>query len=351
MRPSGTPSRTREPSPRVARLSWPLRDVLCVLSCVGLVAAPSGASASGVGEPQARVADEEAGEAEARELSRRGEFVAASRAWAAIAASTEDPQARAVAAFRGYQASVSAYEVEGDRESLCVARGLVSGLAADAAVDLAIREDAERRLAEIEVLLRSDPQLAGMCEGNSETDEEPGAASAKAEAAPPVGPALLPVRSPSAEIPGRGPRAASAGGALDDIRDSSSSSERARRLRVAGAFTATAGAALLGAMTYGLVVDARAAADLREYLTKAEEGPLTAGDWWRIEGLREEGRFATQLATATGIAGGFTLVSGVALLLAGRRLARREQGGLASTPRLGLGVGKGHASFTLRGRF
>jgi len=344
MRPSCTPS-TTPASPRAARSPRLRGFVRWALAAGVLVTAPTSASARGLDERTVDGGAAEA-EAEARELSRRGEFVAASRAWSALATSSEDPQTRAVAAFRGYQASVSAYEVEGDSASLCVARGLVSGLAADAAVDLPIREDASRRLAEIEALL-SDPELAGICDAEADTDAE----TRPTGATLPAGPALLPSRSPSAEPPGRGTRAASAGGEVDDVRDSSSSSEKVRRLRVAGVFSVTAGAALFGAMTYGLVVDARAAADLREYLTQAEQGLLSAADWWRIEGLREEGRSASQLATATGIAGGVALVSGVALIVAGRRLDRRESGVLTSTPRLGLGVGKGHASLTLRGRF
>jgi len=347
MRPPSTSSTSPVGSPRTARSSRALAFVLSVLSAGVLAFAPVGASAGGVDE---RRGDDAAAEAEARELSRLGEFVAASRAWAAIAASSEDPQTRAVAAFRGYQASVSAYEAEGDVASLCVARGLVSGLAADAEVDLPIREDAERRLAEIEGLL-SDGELAGTCE--VEPLPQPPADPSPLEADPPVGPALLPVRTPSAEPPGRGAGASSATGDFDDVRDPSASSEQVRRFRVAGVFTVTAGAALLGAMTYGLVVDARAAADLREYQSKAEQGALSAADWWRIEGLRSEGRSATQLATATGIVGGVALVSGVALLLAGRRLDRRGRGVFASspTPRVGFGVGKGNASLMLRGRF
>jgi len=338
MRPSSTSSIKLAVCPRRARSSRLVGLVLCVLAAGVLVSAPTRVSASSVDE---RTGDDEAAEAEARELSRRGEFVAASRAWAGIAASTVDPQDRAVAAFRGYQASVSAYEVEGDVASLCVARGLVSRLAADAAVDLPIREDAERRLAEIETML-SDPELAGMCE------PEPGPDLPEADS--PDGPALLPVRASRSGSRGGGARAQSASGELDDD-DPSSTSEQVRRFRLGGVFALSSGAALLGAMTYGLVVDARAATDLREYLSKAENGSLTAADWWRVEGLREEGQSATQLAMLTGIAGGLAVVSGVAVLLAGRRLDRRDRQAMAFIPGVGFGVGKGHAALTLRGRF
>ena len=270
----------------------------------------------------------------AGEPSEREALSAAAQTWDELAAASPDPDARSVTAYRGYLSHLRAYEADGDVVQLCSARSLIAGLAGDDEAELLAREDASRRLAEVDATLMKDRGDASACEPGGEAADE--AAGTGVEVGVP-GADLLPARTsklrplPQPSLEG----------------DAGTHGALTRRLRIAGAVGVGVGAALLGAMTYGLVVDARGGSELTELQPKADAGTLTAADWRRIDEINEEGRAGAQLAKVTAVAGGIAVVTGAALLIAGQRLERRRRSAVALTPGLGLG----HASLTLRGRF
>jgi len=120
-----------------------------------------------------------------------------------------------------------------------------------------------------------------------------------------------------------------------------------RRLRIVGGLSLGLGASLLGVATYGLVVDARAATQIREYGRQKEAGELTASEWAQSQKIGETGLRGGRLAMFAGIGGGVSLVTGAALLLFARKHARDDKPTLSLLPT----ANAGQALLTLRGRF
>ena len=321
------PSQTSAPWVRFSGVV--VAGLLLALLSSSPAAAAAPASVSGERRGSAEVVDH------AGEPSEREALSAAAQTWDELAAASPDPDARSVTAYRGYLSHLRAYEADGDVVQLCSARSLIAGLAGDDEAELLAREDASLRLAEVDATLMKDRGDASACEPGTEGADETAGARVQAEA---PGADLLPART-STLPPLPQPIEGDAGtrGALT------------RGLRIGGAVGVGVGAALLGAMTYGLVVDARGGSELTELQPKADAGTLTAADWRRIDEINEEGRAGAQLAKVIAVAGGLAVVTGAALLIAGHRLERRRRSAVAITPRLGLGLGQ--ASLTLRGRF
>lgn len=281
------------------------------------------------------------------------EYIAEGEAATAAAApgSLEDPQARVLAAFRGYLSWLSAYEIDADPNRLCSARDLLQSVLDDESIDARVRTDTEARLAEIDALL-SERHPSTACAPDADVEDAPSDSSLTTD---------LFVPRPAQE----------AGRHVDDPRDSARvtpatitrslapTEERLRddprppvtapvqRLRIVGGLGLGLGASLVGVATYGLVVDARAAAKIGEYRRQKEAGELTASEWAQSQKIGETGRAGARLATIAGIGGGVSLVTGAALLLFAHKHARDDKLTLSLHPT----AGAGQAHLTLRGRF
>ena len=269
---------------------------------------------------------------------------------AAAPGSLEDPQVRVLAAFRGYLSWLSAYEIDGDPNSLCSARDLLQSVLDDESIDARVRTDTEARLAEIDALL-SERHPSTVCAPDADVEDAPSDSSLTELFVPHL--------------------AQEAGRHVDDPRDSARVTPATitrslapteellrddprppvtapvQRLRIVGGLGLGLGASLVGVAIYGLVVDARAAAKIGEYGRQKEAGELTASEWAQSQKIGETGRAGARLATIAGIGGGVSLVTGAALLLFARKHARDDKPALSLHPT----AGAGQAHLTLRGRF
>jgi len=286
---------------------------------------------------------------DARQLA---EHVAAGEAASAAAGEIDDPQVRVLKFFRGYLSWLSAYELDGDPSHLCSAHDLIQRVLDEDEIDVRVRADAQVRLTELETLL-SERHASTTCgPGAGEEAGVDQAPSASSTGTPPS-PAELASRhdDDARDTAGNPPvavtRSPAPTGALlhDDAR--SPAPAPVQRLRIAAGLSLGVGASLLGVMTYGLVVDARAAALIREYGQQKDAGELTATEWAQSQRVGEDGRAGARLATMAGIGGGVGLISGAALLLLARKHARDDKRTLSLLPT----VGGGQAHLTLRGRF
>jgi len=286
---------------------------------------------------------------DARQLA---EHVAAGEAATASAAAGEiyDPQVRVLKFFRGYLSWLSAYELDGDPSHLCSAHDLLQRVLDEDKIDVRVRADAQVRLTELDTLL-SERHASTICGPIAEAgvDQAP---SASSTGVPPSPAELASRHDDDARDTAGSPlvavtRSPAPTGALhhDDAR--SSAPAPVQRLRIAAGLSLGVGASLLGVMTYGLVVDARAAALIREYGQQKDAGELTATEWAQSQRIGEDGRAGARLATMAGIGGGVGLISGAALLLLARKHARDDKRTLSLLPT----VGGGQAHLTLRGRF
>ena len=301
-----------------------------------------------------------------------GEHIAEGEAATAAVASgsLEEPQARVLTAFRGYLSWLSAYEIDGDPSRLCSARDLLVSVFDDNEdIDARVRTDAETRLAELDALL-SERHASTTCALDADAKDVP------SDRSPTVGPrptqetshhaddAPTVTRTPTEDLladDSRGSaRVASAAAATvtrahaptedlladDDPRPPVTAP--VQRLRIAGGLSLGLGTSLLGVVTYGLLVDARAAAQIREIRLK-EAGELTTSEWARSQKIGETGQAGARLATIAGIGSGVSLVTGAALLLFARRHkhARDDKPTLSFHPT----ASAGQAHLTLRGRF
>lgn len=317
MRPSPLP-----PSGRLSRRVLGMMSALLLFAATPAAARSSAPSASGVAEDDVDVDVDDDQEETIADL------VKAAEETALRASSSDDPQDRALAAFHGYQLWLRAYAVDGSPSHLCAARGLLTDLLADDAVDIAIRDDAEARVTELDQMLSELGELS--CDLEEAQAQEPAAQPSEA--------GIL--------LPARAPRTNAATDSPPQSVDGPSPSPRARRLRIVGGVSLGLGASLLAAMTYGIVVDARTAAQLQEYALKKDAGDFSEADWSKSQQLGETGRAGARLAAFAGIGGSVAIVSGAVLLLAGRQENRRRHA-LALSPALGAG----HAQIILRGRF
>jgi len=266
---------------------------------------------------------------------------------AAAPGSLDEPQARVLTAFRGHQSSLRAYKLDGDPSRLCSARDLLQSVLDEEDIDARVRTDTEELLAEIDALL-SERHASTVCAPTVALLSE-GASSASA---------LVVVPRPTQEVSHH---------VDDDPRDSARAVTQSppstegllrddprppvpapvRRLRIVGGLSLGLGASLLGVATYGLVVDARAATQIREYGRLKEAGELTASEWAQSQKIGETGLTGSRLAMFAGIGGGVSLVTGAALLLFARKHARDDKPTLSLLPT----AKAGQALLTLRGRF
>jgi len=248
-------------------------------------------------------------------------FVAAGEAAAERAPRIADPQERALELFRGYQSWMDAYDADGEQSRLRAARLLLLSIVDDDELGAAVRSDAAELLAGLEAQLETPPrdsQSRVPLIGEAGASPEP-----QDEAVRATGAVLTPAASvDSPRVEGRG-------------------------LLIAGGVTLGVGASLLGAMTYGLVEDFRAAAEIRDFTQQKEARTLTNAEWARSQTIVDRGRSGAQLATLAGISGGLSVVTGAVLLFVGRRRKRSQNTPLAITP----SAGAGQAHIMLRGRF
>ena len=246
---------------------------------------PASARAPSSGEPAA----------EATRRSEAGDLAGAAALHAEAARGPGELLERLVAAWKAINLWEEAFEGDGSPTHVCAARSLaLTMLGEPMAADF--RRDLEGRLGRLEV------RLAGV--GGAQACE------------PAVEPAVVLTNdrtSPADRASPRDPvssRPAEKAGAVT----------RGRGFRIGGGVSLGAGIGLLGAMTYGLVVDAQAAVDVRYYSVKNESVGLTTEEAAEARAAFARGREASYLARGTGIAGGAVVVTGAALLFYGRRL-------------------------------
>lgn len=102
-----------------------------------------------------------------------------------------------------------------------------------------------------------------------------------------------------------------------------------RQLRIAGGVTLGLSAALLGAMTYGIVIEAQRKAQANEIDADAAARPLTQDEYSRLLDLRGDALSARYLAIGTGVAAGVSAALGTTLLVLARRSKRAQRLSLA----------------------
>jgi hypothetical protein len=102
-----------------------------------------------------------------------------------------------------------------------------------------------------------------------------------------------------------------------------------RQLRIAGGVTLGLSAVLLGAMTYGIVIESQRKAQANEIDADAAARPLTQDEYSRLLDLRGDALSARYLAIGTGVAAGVTVALGTTLLVLARRSKRAQRLSLA----------------------
>ncbi len=102
-----------------------------------------------------------------------------------------------------------------------------------------------------------------------------------------------------------------------------------RQLRIAGGVTFGLAAALLGGMTYGIVVEAQRKAQANTIDAEAAARPLTADEYTKLLDLRGEAMNARYVAIGTGVAAGVATGLGTMLFVLARRSARTQRLSLA----------------------
>lgn len=101
------------------------------------------------------------------------------------------------------------------------------------------------------------------------------------------------------------------------------------QLRIAGGVTLGLGAVLLGAMTYGIVVEARRKAQADRIDADAAARPLLQDEHRQLLELRSDAMAARYLAIGTGVAAGVATALGTTLLVLARRSTRARRLSLA----------------------
>ena len=234
---------------------------------------------------------------EATRRSEAGDLAGAAALHAEAARGPGELLERLVAAWKAINLWEEAFEGDGSATHLCAARSLaLTMLGEPMAADF--RRDFEGRLGRLEV------RLAGV--GGAQACE------------PAVEPAVVLTndRTPTDRA---SPREQALAGPAETA---GAPATRGRGFRIGGGVSLGAGIGLLGAMTYGIVVDAQAAVDVRYYSVKNESVGLTTEEAAEARAAFARGREASYLALGTGIAGGALVVTGAALLFYGRRLRR-----------------------------
>jgi len=322
--------------PRLSRSQEKHRRALCIAALSSALAltlpAVAGADPASVDPTNADPVVES--EAAAREFVRRGEFAAAAKAWAQVARESEDPSTRAVAAFRGSQSWLSAYEVDADPAFLCAARALFQEIAVDAELNSALRDDAQARSLEVDTML-VEHGISSTC---ADTADDESLAEASVETPEEREPLLAIAPRSSASTAGEHARKDMLSARKPKLKP---------KLKLVGGVSLGIGASMLGVMSYGLIVDQRSGSALRDLQAKKDVSELTAADWSAIKMIGDKGLQGSQIAVVFGISGVFAVVTGTALLLAGRHQQRHHT--LARS--LGVGVGEGQTTLTLRGQF
>ncbi|MBK7827220.1 hypothetical protein [Nannocystis sp.] len=102
-----------------------------------------------------------------------------------------------------------------------------------------------------------------------------------------------------------------------------------RQLRIAGGVTFGLGAALLGGMTYGIVVEAQRKAQANTIDAEAAARPLTTDEYTKLLDLRGDAMNARYVAIGTGVAAGVATGLGTMLFVLARRSARTQRLSLA----------------------
>ena len=98
-----------------------------------------------------------------------------------------------------------------------------------------------------------------------------------------------------------------------------------RQLRIAGGVTFGLGAALLGGMTYGIVVEAQRKAQANTIDAEAAARPLTTDEYTKLLDLRGDALTARYVAIGTGVAAGVATGLGTMLFVLARRSARTQR--------------------------
>lgn len=250
---------------------------------------------------------------EAQRLESESSFAAAAELWEELMGTATTPDEREVAAYRAQQARRIVAAATGDTGHLCRARSIVARFLARADLEDDSRRDFEGFAAEID---RALADLGERCEPRPEPPPRVAEASTQGEPGPEPAPAVAPKPTGKA-------------------------------LAISGGVLVGVGAALLGLTTYGIVEDARGAAEILRHASKNETTGLTIDEAADVAAGKRRSEFGSRVAIAAGLSGGAALVAGVTLLVVKARRDRARRSGVDLHPTLG----PGSAGLVLRGSF
>ena len=246
-------------------------------------------------------------------------MAAAAELWEELIGTATTPDEREVAAYRAQQARRIVAASTGDTDHLCRARSIVARFLARADLEEDSRREFEGFAEEIG---RALVDLGERCEPRPEPTPPVAEASTQGELGPEPPPAVAPISA-----------------------DRSKSTGKA--LAISGGVLVGAGAALAGLMTYGIVEDARGAAEILRHASKNETTGLTLDEADDVAAGKRRSEFGSRVAIAAGLSGGAALVAGVTLLVVKARRDRARWSGVDLHPTLG----PGSAGLVLRGSF
>ena len=259
--------------------------------------------------------------AEADRLFRAGDLPGAATLWAQLAAQLAPGTDRYLLIWKALGAWERAFAADHDHRHLCAARDLALSVLRDH-----LRQDHrlefELRLQALDRALADQSDAAALCIADTSALL---ATSPNTTPTPPPTPTPTPLTaaplansSSSPPPPIAAPAAPLAADAPLDH-----APPPARPYLIAGAITLPLGLAALGLMTYGLLEDARAADDLRDFAHKNATTGLTPQEATAARRALARGQAGTDLAIGTGITAGALFITGVALLAHGSRLRAR----------------------------
>jgi len=304
--------------------------------------APPGELASEADTQEADTQDERgapAAEAEvlAQHLETKGALVPAAEAWETVLANAIDADTRGHAAFRAQKAYREAARSSGQQDLLCEAQRVVAthlergDLGEDERHDFdGFRELIETALSEADTTC-DEARLAHFLEVEVSRRAVEGEKLAAGGS-----PQNIPERAVDDELEARS-------------RALVRSRAQVAPKKVAGGVLLGAGVALLGAATYGIIEDYRAAQAIIVFAPKNNTVGLTEAEIAALRAEQERARLGSRLAIGAGVSAGAALITG-AVLLALPSTSRRkpkERRSLALQPSLG----PLHAGLRLRGSF
>jgi len=273
-------------------------------------------------------------EAKAQRLETEGALVSAAEAWESVVAEAVDPETRGHAAFRAQKAYREAARSSDEHELLCEAQRVVltnlerADLGDDERHDFdGFREAIAAALSTTGTSCEEDPLVPFL---GLEASEQ-------ATILPEPERGIRPVRASPPDTSMSAPVGVS---------EAKTRSQVAPQ-KIAGGVLLGAGAALLGAATYGIIEDYRAGQAIIVYAPKNNSVGLTEAEIAALRAEQERARLGSRLAIGAGISAGAALITSAVLLALPSTPGPKERRKLGLQPSLS----PMHAGLRLRGSF